>query len=100
MYFFRDCGCGLEAPTLGNSVIVCAFILPENKNPVRAKVSYIMRRIKITDFTMSNFLRVTIVDNNHEAALVQKHSRKACSIYCDILTEVDVISLVVPSNGY
>jgi hypothetical protein len=59
-----------------------------------------MRRFKIEDFTMSNLLKVAVVDNNFETDVAQKHGTKACSDYCDILTEVEVVSLVVRSNGY
>ena len=45
---------------------------------------------------------VAVVDNNLEAAeaVAQKHGTQACSNYRDILTEVDAISLVVPTNGH
>jgi predicted dehydrogenase len=86
-----------------------------------------MSRFKIADPIMSNLLKVAVVgvghlgrwhadkyaasadcelvavvDNNIEAAeaVAQKHGSRACSDYCDILTEVDAISLVVPTNGH
>jgi predicted dehydrogenase len=45
---------------------------------------------------------VAVVDSNLEAAkaVAQKHGARACSDYRDILTEVDAISLVVPTNGH
>lgn len=58
-----------------------------------------MRRFNTIDFTMLNLLKVAVIDNNFEADVAQKHCTKACSDYCDILTEVGVVSLVVRSNG-
>lgn len=86
-----------------------------------------MRRSKITDSFMSNLLKVAVVgvghlgrwhadkyaaspdcelvaviDNNLEAAkaVADKHGTQAYSDYRDILTEVEAISLVVPTNGH
>lgn len=86
-----------------------------------------MRRFKITDSGMSNLLKVAVigvghlgkwhaekyaaspdcelvavVDSNLDVAnaIAQKHGIQACTDYRDILTEVDAISLAVPTNGH